>query len=973
MSNPANSLAAFRSYSYYHVLVMCDSTATADKLAEDSSLDIWNHATQYTRVQGLDDLGPYSPKCVGGSGKYIVLINGSTDAAYVITNAKWTTATAANAAPGDKATSIAIEGSLSISEPKGIAFLDQIVQCSITLGVDSSQVVYVLKTFFVGHLDGITDDEYNAPEPHITDIPPLNCVVYDVTGSFTEAGGTYEMNFVSVGHGAARLPQYSSVSGLNITAGKTLKETFTKLQDSVNESYDRYYDCVTGQIAEVKGADPADLLGSLRKVKYVIEVSKDYDDPKYAVTDQKQQQKTIPGCDSPAQLQFPVATSIETAIGIIMNMCPQVKDDMAIGDTTDKAKYEYKIHTALKSTPMGGVGGAGCSDSQLFDYTVYYRVERFLTPKSIAYNSAFETLQQDDDKLRSDPNYNLIRRNIIEFDYMYTGKNIDILEFDMKLNYGLAYLQTATLANTFKSQIERQPTNQTIVSDQDANTSVVRLGGSSVQTPVFFGTQIKSPSLISSSKASSSVQSAYTLTKHASIEVAEATMRITGNDQLLRRTNKTSSSKFVTETSALTSPKDSVNTPDENCFDDWSRVPAFAKVKIKMPRNNDDFSLFTGQSGGKGDESLDYARDFWFDGYYYIYGVDHEFNQGEFSQTLHMIALPKKSAFDSAGAIKSTEVSINANIGNCYDSKVPCGSTGSSSPGSGGGSNSSGAGAGRGSVHPPFVRPDTTGEPTNLPDAQTANNQSGRKLSDVPGWDKADPQVKQSIVNAANRYGVDPVTLAQIAAKESGFNPNAKAKTSSATGLFQFIDSTWVGQVNKDAGIGVNRSGQRSDIMNARYDPQASANAGASYVADNIRTIGSSDPGDIYLAHFAGPGTAKRVIAADKSGNGNTPLREIVGDKTFAKMRAANATIITRENYTAGELRAWSAKKMSSKVTNSPSPKTPPPQGPSAPVSPNTPEKRTVRDVVGAAQDCETQERKKDLPACGDTSERKGK
>lgn len=967
MSTPANSLAAFRSYSYYHVLLMCDSTDTADMFTNTSDLTVWEHAASgdTARIQNLPDLGPYSPKCIGDTGKYCVLINGSTDGAYVITNAKWTTATAAHASPGDKGGSIAIEGSLSVSEPKGVAFLDQIVQCSIALGVDSSQCVYVLKTFFVGHLDGggpLTSGG-DTPVEHITDIDPLMFIVYDVSGTFTEQGGSYEMSFVSVTNGATRMPQYSkAVNGMQITAGLSLKDTIGRLQDNINQNYDRYFNCVTEQIAHMQGVDTSRMVQSLRKVKYKIALGAAYQDPKYTVTDQPTQFKQEAGCDKPAQIQFPSGTSIESAINIIMQMSPQVKEDMAVGSTdANKRKYEFKVYTSLNSKT---VGGGACSDSQAYDYEVLYFIDRFMTPKELVYDKDFEILQQDNadqilaENKNNDENITRLRNSVITFEYIYTGKNIDILEFDMKLNYGLAYLQTATLANTFKSQTENTANRQTVASNSDVATSAVRFGGKDVQIPIFFGSQIRTPVSTNTANANNSAQSAFTLAKHASIEVAEAVMKITGNDQLLQHTNRTSSAAQLRNRVDGVIPQPSSGGTRTN-FQEWSYFPSFAKVRIKMPRNNDDFALFTGEGVDQKDADLDYAADFWYDGYYYIYGIEHEFLGGDFTQTLQMIALPKKSAFDSTASKNQTDAQVNADIGNCYDNITPCG------PATGG----------TGSTAAPSA------PATNKADADTTNSkhEDDGDLSKIPGWNGAKPEVKNAILNAANKYGVSPVTLAKIAAVESGFNPSPKQDTSrsSAKGLFQFIDSTWVSYVKKDPTIGVDPRQSDSAILQARYDPQANANAGASYLKDNSKSVGSEDVGDLYLAHFAGTSRAKAVVAADREGRGNTKLKDLIGADGFASLRKSNPDIIKRDDFTVGELRAWAAKKMSSSVTDSGTQKstaTNTPSTASAPVStPST--KRTAADRVGASKDCKVEDRKKpeETKNCGPRSQDKGR
>jgi hypothetical protein len=860
------------------VLAMCDSSQTADTLATSTDLNVWSHPDANSSPQGQ-----YGIKTTETGGKYIILINGSTDAAYTIESAHWTSATGAQAVPGDRSTSIATEGSIRISEPKGVAFLDQLVQCCVSLGVDSAHVVYVLKTVFVGENQFQTGDRDDYADS-ITDISPLTLIMCEITGSFTEAGGNYEMQFVTGGHGATRLPQYSMIgNAMSISAGDSLAITLGRLQDNINSNYEKYFQCVYKQIKSLQG-DTQTLLNSLCRVKYVIEVGEDYQDTdgiKYTVTNQPQQYKSSAGCADAAQLTFPPPTSIETAISTIMLMSPQVQADMAVGDTSTGIKYEHKIHSALVSVPT----------ETGIDYTVYYRVERFKTPKSIVYNPAFQVLQGDKSKaqLENDPEYLKLKRNIIEFDYIYTGKNIDILELDMKVNMGLAYLQTATIANTFKSQLERGANRMMQPSSADVNSYLARFG-EVVKTPVFFGSQIKASNLINTQNGSHAIQSAYTLTKHSSFEVTDASMRITGNAELLGSTNKTSSPEYVVQ--SATRSTEPTPADNQSGFADWTHSPAYVKVNIMMPRNNDDFSLFTGRSINGTDESQDYARPFWYDGYYYVVGIDHSFDDGEFTQTLQMISLPKASSFQATKDQNQDEVNLNDGVGTCFDNAI--GDTAPSQP--------------AGPVVP-VVPPSGDTTPTNRDDAKTVNTSpTGNDPSVVKGWDEASPEVKAAITDASNRYGVNIVTMAQFAAQESSFKPTAKAPTSNATGLYQFVTSTWQHLVKQGKVFGVN-----SITPDTRTNPRDNANGGAALLRDNGLQIGSTDPGDLYLAHFLGLGTALLVIHADDATGGNELVLTTLGEKIFSKIAPANPTII-KPNTTVGYLRSWAAKTMAAQL-----------------------------------------------------------
>lgn len=974
MSTPKSRLASFRSYSYYHVLVMCDSSETAHALAESQLTGAWDHATSETAAIDpnikTQDLGKYSPKCVGyttGSekdrvckGRYCVLINGSTDAAFSITNAKWSSATAAGAVPQDGNTSLAVEGSISISEPRGVAFLDQVVRCAVALGVDNSQVVYCLKTFFVGFTDSDTQTEIPTV---LTDIAPVVFTVYDVTGSFSETGGTYDMLFVAQANGVSRLPQYSkAVNSMNVTAGDNLAATFKKLQDNINASYELYYQCVESQLKAANTDEARSLLNSLCKVEYTITVDPPYDGPGYKVTNAPAQVKNTAGCDDPAPINFPANTSIETAINTIMKMCPQVQDEMSKGDKSTELKYEYKVYSCVKSERIQG----DVSNTGKLKYSVVYHVARFLSPKATAMNSAFAKFASDaiDQEIATPTTEEMrkLKNNIIEFEYLYTGKNIDILEFDMKVNMGLAYLQIATLANTFKEQRDRASAIQTAPDQLGAQVAARggRFPGGPVQVPVFFGKQITHPRLINTHDGLSTLQSGFTLAKHSSLEVSDVTMKIIGNDALLLATNKSTSPEYMLKRFAQTDASAQTSTQ----FDNWMYVPSYAKVKVKMPRNNDDFSLFTGKSTvdalGKS-TAADYAQDFWFDGYYYIYGIDHEFDNGEFTQTLQMIGIPKTSTTDAA-KVPPKDVSFDTQINDCFGSKVGCGKPQSNST-------TSPAVASVPST-PPDNPTEPTGKSINQLDADTINSTS-KFIDQVKGWDTAAPEVRTAIINAASQYVVDPVVLAQMCYQESKFDPHASNPHSSALGLFQFIEGSW------DAGyLGGTDNNLTAAVFkdkSKRADPQLNAYAGAKFLKKNAKAIGSSNVGDLYLAHFLGAGNgevnnggsgALGVIKYDELTNGTMTLIELFGAKKAQAIANANKGYIFA-NWTVRDLRTWAAIRMAKTLKNSIIPVARNAAAPQPQATTPTPESpRKASDNVAAQQDCKSQADNSTKPTC---------
>lgn len=132
----------------------------------------------------------------------------------------------------------------------------------------------------------------------------------------------------------------------------------------------------------------------------------------------------------------------------------------------------------------------------------------------------------------------------------------------------------------------------------------------------------------------------------------------------------------------------------------------------------------------------------------------------------------------------------------------------------------------------------------------------------------APPNVHNAIADAARRGNVSFDYLLAQARMESGLDPSARAKTSSATGLFQFIDSTWLRTVERHGGAPEGMS--RQDVLAMRYDPAMASQMAAALASDNRAglqaTLGREpDHAELYLAHFLGLGGARTMLRADPS------------------------------------------------------------------------------------------------------------
>jgi hypothetical protein len=152
--------------------------------------------------------------------------------------------------------------------------------------------------------------------------------------------------------------------------------------------------------------------------------------------------------------------------------------------------------------------------------------------------------------------------------------------------------------------------------------------------------------------------------------------------------------------------------------------------------------------------------------------------------------------------------------------------------------------------------------------------------------------VSGAIEAAASATGVDFSFLFQQAKIESGLNTQAKAGTSSASGLFQFTRDTWMkvveqhgdsmGLANEAASLknGSTSPADRQRILDMRNNPEISARLAANYAIDNARALQAqghkvTGPTDLYLAHFLGSGGAAKFLDGMKQ-NPNASAADIL-------------------------------------------------------------------------------------------------
>lgn len=633
MSNPANILDQFRSFNYHHILVACSNQRVVEELSSSrgNDIEVYNQLQSTQAIPLRDENGIEIPDTVGG--KYFVVANNLRDAKLTIDKASWETVIAGSVNTTDMGNSIAVSGDMTITEPRGFTFLNTLNTVANQFQSDPVGIVYLLKTIFIGHPTNL--GAFDGQQV-IADVTPLRLSIMDVKATFGVLGGTYNIKFVGAANGMSRYPQISRGSE-NIRlqpSSRVLKDVLADLATAMTEksaeTYEEVRDAIRQKYQE-RGisSENADLL---RRVEYEIVVDEGgrYDDESYVVSEFDPRLTTDGEPDSPAPLSWGKSYTVEQAIQDILKRTQKIQDDLNIADR-DGRRYRYKIFSevTMKDAPQViNAGDANTSNAETL--VVRYTVRPFLELTT-------DVLQEILDGNASGTNVDntAIQNSLIEFDYYFTGRNVDILKFDLKLNQGITFLQVLRSADNSMSAIEQQaggtPSNDVLAvngtSQRPTDEFLVR-----PRTPIFPTTDVKDVLSQNVGKPLSTTAFNAALSRHASLEQLQTEMSIRGNPYLLSTTNLPPSQKNDPDNADLE--------PDERrVLVNWDRVPSLMRVNIRMPENSNNPS---------GRDAPD-LEPFWYDGYYYITRIKHRFAGGEFTQDLVAFSIQSDDALQNEG------------------------------------------------------------------------------------------------------------------------------------------------------------------------------------------------------------------------------------------------------------------------------------------------------------------------------------
>jgi len=554
MSTPVNKLAKYRTYSYHHVLALCNSADNAELWAKSSTFD-------------------------GSTDGVTVLFDGRKNAQYVATYVKLASVIAPSVPGEHYHGTILMEAEIHIQEPRGVRFLNELNKFYNKYNIDPASAVFALKTIFVGYSNTGQDEE-------ITDIPASLMTLYDLTAAFDTTGAKYVLTLSPLVNGTSYTPEYSTavqnIASINVTKkDATLQDAMSALISAIDTAYQKYLECVKKEIPSI----------TPKEVKYAIKLNEPYTSDAYKL-DLIKDQITETG-ENNGIIKFAKNETMETAIERLMNYSKQVVDD---GNNPAGTRKAFKINTIVQPS----------ADQILITYVI----TQYKVPLTV-----FEKVATGDPSLE-EPG------NVLNLEYIFSGKNIDILDFDIKMAMGLLFVMSM------------EPTNN--VADKPENTNDGNKA-TIAQSAQPASTKQKTKTIIPFAKLDTRTLTKHTkdptgstnfqqmMSRFASIEGLDTKITIAGNPAFLAN--------------LIRYPSDAINntpTPygeDGGVIKDYDKVPPLCKIKVFMPAS---------------DSVTDFTQEpFWFQGHYYIFSVESIFESGAFTQDLEMISLPTENEVPS--------------------------------------------------------------------------------------------------------------------------------------------------------------------------------------------------------------------------------------------------------------------------------------------------------------------------------------
>lgn len=412
-----NQLDKFRSYSYYHVLAVCDTKGLQNvaPVFEDNAevLKLINTPTP------KNEDGYRLPLSVSRSGssldKYFVLCNGMQDVDFVVDSLTLEAVVQGTPISTGSQALLGLNGEIVIKEPHGVKFLNAYRAICAELNTTVEGLVLIIKTVFVG--ETYATDGQPSIIGSVLNVPPVYGSITDFKIGVTELGSTYTAFFTNAVGGIAHIPALSSsANGILVQGGGSI-------QDMLNLVANQY---TTDAAANLKQLPP-EIAANKHAIKYNIIIDETIKQVRgWSTNAMRNARQSAAGGNQPTIV--PPNISLDGAIQYIFDSCAEYLKQ-ATSNAEDS--FYYRIVTAFVSSDAGT--------------DIVYRIVPHYFNRRTSVVNEMKASTEAEDVLAG-------KSGVVIYDYIFTGKNTDVESFDMQIDEGMAYFQLITNVQTISDK-----------------------------------------------------------------------------------------------------------------------------------------------------------------------------------------------------------------------------------------------------------------------------------------------------------------------------------------------------------------------------------------------------------------------------------------------------------------------------------------------------------------------------------------
>lgn len=457
LPNPLND---FETYSVHYVMLACRTTVTAKDFVSD---DPASAASTLAAVEAVTALG--DPVVLNGNSKDVFLmLDTRRFSQFTVEHLKYDVLIN-GLQNGGGVSNLAVDLSMTVLDSSGISFSNYMQWLMDTqLKANFDGIIFLLRTIFVGHK---SDGETTVVQ---SETIPLHLHKMEIDLNF--AKGAYNLEFMpNMNFDVNRYAKWLSVSlatGYTTGPGCKLGSIVASLEDQLNKKSEKYFNDVQIILQEAKKRNPeSNLPTSLgRKVQYMITIPANWENMEVLgatpggaseiqfFTKETQPAKSEEEKKTEAEakkLQVPTVNQTVASGKQLTSASTSVKPSLIIPKVLDQIFKQTPEVAALgnfRSDEIQGsasvtffkyVVGLTSDDAGVIVHVdvVEFNVPRIFTPVapttgnttsvSKGQSSNFTEVTLGNGVIKRIPN------NVIKFDYIFTGKNSDILNFDMKI------------------------------------------------------------------------------------------------------------------------------------------------------------------------------------------------------------------------------------------------------------------------------------------------------------------------------------------------------------------------------------------------------------------------------------------------------------------------------------------------------------------------------------------------------------